>query len=90
MQCEGEGKRSEGVKEYTVTVLVYLARKDNKYSVTVLVLDSRKGQQVSCNSAGIFQQRKDNKVSLYLQVLQSGQSRLGKLIQEHNFMVDFL
>jgi hypothetical protein len=49
------------------------ARKDS--------LTAEKGQQVSCNSVGIFQQRKDSKVSLYLQVLQSGRSRLGKLFK---------
>jgi hypothetical protein len=56
------------------------AEKGQQVSCNSAGIFQRKGKQVSCNSAGIFQQRKDNKVSLCLQVLQSGLSRLGKLI----------
>jgi hypothetical protein len=59
---------------------VYQPRKGQQAPISVMVLDNRKGQQAACNSAGIFQKRNNNKVLLYLQVIQSGQSHIGKLI----------
>jgi hypothetical protein len=88
---------SKRQQKFSATVLVYISPKiQQRYPANSGNIYQQKRQQRSpkaayefCPQCWYLTAEKDSKGSLLLQVKQSCQSHLGKLIQEQNFMVDF-